>query len=84
MTVKQIEGYQIYMNKMLGKGSYGSVFIGRKENNGEAVAVKILPKESSTFFTTQLTKTITSKLPSKMRLTFSKNSTLIMSWLSTT
>lgn len=31
MTVKQIEGYQIYMNKLLGKGSYGSVFIGKKD-----------------------------------------------------
>lgn len=30
MTVKQIEGYQIYMNKLLGKGSYGSVYIGRR------------------------------------------------------
>ena len=31
MTIKQIEGYSIYMNKLLGKGSYGSVYIGRKE-----------------------------------------------------
>jgi len=30
MTIKQIEGYSIYMNKILGKGSYGSVYIGRK------------------------------------------------------
>ena len=44
MTIKQIEGYSIYMNKLLGKGSYGSVFIGRKEHTNEQVAVKILPK----------------------------------------
>lgn len=59
MTVKQIEGYQIYMNKLLGKGSYGSVYIGRKENNGEAVAVKILPKESSNLSPIQSTTTTT-------------------------
>lgn len=31
MTVKQIEGYQIYMSKVLGKGSYGSVYVGKKD-----------------------------------------------------
>ena len=44
MTIKQIEGYQIYMSKLLGKGSYGSVFIGKKDHTNEPVAVKILPK----------------------------------------
>jgi hypothetical protein len=30
MSVKQIEGYSIYMSKMLGKGAYGSVYTGKK------------------------------------------------------
>jgi serine/threonine protein kinase len=44
MTIKQIEGYSIYMSKILGKGSYGSVYIGRKDQSNEQVAVKILAK----------------------------------------
>jgi hypothetical protein len=34
MTTKQIEGYTIFMNKILGKGSFGSVYVGKKEANG--------------------------------------------------
>lgn len=48
MSVKQIEGYSIYMNKILGKGSYGSVYLGKQDNTGVEVAVKILSKDSST------------------------------------
>jgi serine/threonine protein kinase len=59
MTIKQIEGYSIYMNKILGKGSYGSVYISRREQNGEQVAVKILPKENSKYsFIQSITMTI--------------------------
>lgn len=35
------------MNKILGKGSYGSVYLGKQESTGEQVAVKILSKDSS-------------------------------------
>lgn len=49
MSVKQIEGYTIYMNKVLGKGSYGSVYIGKQDKTGNQVAVKILSKDSSIF-----------------------------------
>ncbi len=47
MSIKQIEGYQIMMTKVLGKGSFGSVYVGKKDDTGEQVAVKILPKDSS-------------------------------------
>ncbi len=49
MSVKQIEGYTIFMNKVLGKGSYGSVYIGKQDNTGQEVAVKILSKDSSKY-----------------------------------
>ena len=45
--VKQIDGYKIYMGKMLGQGSYGAVYIGVSDKTGEEVAVKILKKKSS-------------------------------------
>ena len=45
--VKQIDGYKIYMGKLLGKGSYGAVYIGASDKTGEEVAVKILQKKSS-------------------------------------
>jgi serine/threonine protein kinase len=32
------------MGKVLGKGSYGSVYIGKQDSTGEQVAVKILTK----------------------------------------
>jgi serine/threonine protein kinase len=37
------------MNKVLGKGSYGSVYIGKQDNTGQEVAVKILSKDSSKY-----------------------------------
>lgn len=45
--MKQIDGYKIYMNKMIGKGSFGAVYEGVSDLNGEKVAVKILLKSSS-------------------------------------
>ena len=67
MTIKQIEGYSIYMNKLLGKGSYGSVYIGRSEHDNTQVAVKILPKEHSTPLPMQSTTTTTSRPHSKTK-----------------
>jgi len=34
MATKQIDGYTIFMTKILGKGSFGSVYVGKKDSNG--------------------------------------------------
>jgi len=47
-SIKQIDGYKIYMNQVLGKGSYGSVYKGISDKTKEPVAVKILNKSEST------------------------------------
>ena len=49
MSIKQIDGYKIYLNKKLGEGSYGAVYIGINDSTHENVAVKILKKLSSNF-----------------------------------
>lgn len=48
-SIKQIDGYKIFMNKMIGKGSFGAVYEGVSDRTGEKVAVKILAKSSSTY-----------------------------------
>jgi serine/threonine protein kinase len=45
--IKKIDGYSIYLSKVLGKGSYGSVYVGKQESTSDLVAVKILSKDSS-------------------------------------
>jgi hypothetical protein len=42
MSVKQIDGYKIYMGEVLGTGSYGSVYVGKCDKNGDKVAIKVL------------------------------------------
>ncbi len=49
MSEKKIEGYTIFLDKLLGQGSYGSVIIsliqvykGVKDKTKEYVAVKII------------------------------------------
>lgn len=42
MSVKQIDGYKIYMSEVLGTGSYGSVYVGKCDKNGDKVAIKVL------------------------------------------
>ena len=67
MSVKQIEGYSIFMNKILGKGSYGSVYVGKQDNTGVEVAVKILSKDSSTSLLKQSIETSISRPRSRIR-----------------
>ena len=67
MSVKQIEGYSIFMNKVLGKGSYGSVYLGKQDNTGVEVAVKILSKDSSTSLLNKPIQTSISRPPSRIR-----------------
>lgn len=45
--IKRIDGYIIYINKRLGKGSFATVYVGKQESTGDLVAVKILSKDSS-------------------------------------
>ena len=47
------------MNKILGKGSYGSVYLARQKATGQEVAAKILSKDSSTIPLMQLIGTST-------------------------
>ena len=47
MSIKQIDGYKVYLSKKLGEGSYGAVYVGISDNTHEKVAVKILKKSSS-------------------------------------
>lgn len=49
MSIKQIDGYKIKMNECLGKGSYGSVYVGESDTTHKKVAIKVIPKDASTF-----------------------------------
>lgn len=44
MSIKQIDGYTVYLSKVLGRGSFGQVYKGLHEDSEEPVAVKIIPK----------------------------------------
>lgn len=48
MSVKQIEGYTIYLEQVLGRGSYGKVYRGMDERGKRLVAIKVIPRENST------------------------------------
>lgn len=37
------------MNECLGKGSYGSVYVGESDATHKKVAIKVIPKDASTF-----------------------------------
>ena len=47
MSVKQIEGYTVYLSQILGRGSYGHVYKGYNEESKVPVAVKIIAKDIS-------------------------------------
>lgn len=49
MSVKQIDGYKIRMNECLGRGAYGSVYIGESDKTHKKVAIKVIQKDASKF-----------------------------------
>lgn len=49
MSIKQIDGYKIRMNDCLGRGAYGSVYVGESDKTHKKVAIKIIQKDASIF-----------------------------------
>jgi len=49
MSVKQIDGYKIRMNECLGKGAYGTVYIGESDKTHKKVAIKVIQKNASIY-----------------------------------
>jgi len=47
MAAKQTAGYTVYPSQILGRGSYGNVCKGIKDDTQERLAVKIIPKYKS-------------------------------------
>ena len=60
--MKQIDGYKIYLNQIIGKGSYGAVYIGVSDKTNQKVAVKILSKSNSKLFIIQSMLTLILKM----------------------
>lgn len=42
--IKEVDDYQIYLDKKLGKGSFGQVFKGIKKSTNTPVAIKMISK----------------------------------------
>lgn len=49
MSIKQIDGYQIFMEQKCGQGSLSEIYLGKKDETDQKVAVKLVPKNSGTF-----------------------------------
>jgi serine/threonine protein kinase len=45
--VKQIDGYKIFLNQLLGQGSFGDVYVGVSDKTQQKFAVKVLNKLKS-------------------------------------
>ena len=58
---KKITGYVINLDRMLGEGSFGKVFVGNEDVTNDVVAIKILDKQKSTHALTQSIKTSTTR-----------------------
>lgn len=41
---KRIDKYQVNLKKLLGQGSYASVYVGRSVETAESVAVKVIER----------------------------------------
>jgi adenylate cyclase class IV len=46
-SIKQIDGYKIFLNELLGKGTFAEVYKGVNDKTEQKVAVKILNKLKS-------------------------------------
>jgi hypothetical protein len=44
---KKIDNYTVYLDKKLGEGSFGKVYVGEQDKTGLKVAVKMLDKITS-------------------------------------
>lgn len=42
--MKKINGYSFHLLHVLGSGSYGKVFLGKKDDTDERVAIKMIEK----------------------------------------
>ena len=67
MQKKKIDNYMIFLEKKLGEGSFGAVYLGEHSATKHVVAVKMLSKKKSTTPSTQSTRMITSRKPSTPR-----------------
>jgi serine/threonine protein kinase len=60
---KKIDNYLVFLDKKIGQGSFGSVYIGEQDKTGLKVAVKMLDKKISFDGFIQLIRTSTSRMP---------------------
>lgn len=67
MSTKQIDGYKIRMNEVLGRGSFGDVFVGVSDETQAKVAIKVLKKANSMRYIIQSTQTSTSRTRSSTK-----------------
>lgn len=68
--MKKISGYVIKLKEVLGKGSYGSVYLGEHEQTHRECAIKVIDKKQSTNSTNQSSPTNISNPPSCNRSKF--------------
>jgi len=54
MNVKKIGDYKMFLNKVLGEGTYGNVYEGLHSLNKERVAIKVIDKKKCNLYNTQL------------------------------
>ena len=45
---KKITGYTLHLDKKLGEGSFGKVYVGEQEGTQRKVAIKVLDKKQGT------------------------------------
>ncbi|KAL4455300.1 hypothetical protein ABPG74_012452 [Tetrahymena malaccensis] len=48
-NIKIVEPYKIYLDKVLGKGTFGYVFLGENTKNKQIVAIKMIPLKEFKF-----------------------------------